>query len=224
MEGIDYNQRLFVAGETRSGKSEFLNLIFSGFRCQRFLLDTKGGEWVIPGVEPVSDVEAIDWREPIIHFVTRSAEVAEIDEIFVALNRRRNIVVCVHELGDLCGHSTNATPASVNRYISQGGAMGRGLIGASQIPVDIPKRAKTEAQHIVCVVPPLGEDDLKTIARMISGISWQELQIMLEEVQQEYGKWSFVWFQKGGVEPVAFAPLPDHLRSSIIVRRAAGVS
>lgn len=224
MEGIAFNQRVFVAGETRSGKSEFVNLLFSGFRCQRFLLDTKGGEWLIPGVQPTRDVAMIDWRQPIIHFITQTSEVDEVDELFQELNRRQNIVVCCHELGDLCGHSTNRTPASVNRYFSQGGAWGRGLLGASQIPVDIPKRAKTEAQHIVTFVPPMADDDLKTIAKMVSGIDAAELRLMLEECEREFGRHSFIWFTKGAGEPSVWGPLPEHLRRGIIVRRAAGVS
>jgi hypothetical protein len=225
VEGIDYNQRVFVAGQNRSGKSEFVNLVFSGFRCQRFLLDTKGGEWSIPGVEPTADVGSIDWRQPIIHYVTQTSEVDEIDEVFCELNHRRNIVVCVHELGDLCGHSTNRTPASVNRYYSQGGAWGRGIVGASQLPVDMPKRAKTEAQHVVVFVPALTEDDLKTIARMLSNIDAGELKAMIEETEREFGQYSFIWFRKSAsIEPVAFPPLPAHLRDRIIVKRSEGVS
>lgn len=225
MQGIAYNQRVFVAGQNRSGKSEFVNYLFSNFRCQRFLLDTKGGEWTIAGVEPTTDAAAIDWREPIIHFVTQTSEVEEIDEIFQVLNTRQNISVCVHELGDLCGHSTNRTPASVNRYYSQGGAWGRGIIGASQLPVDMPKRAKTEAQHVFTFVPPLTEDDLKTIARMLAGIDAAELKTLIEETEREHGQYSFLWFQKSArAEPVAYPPLPEHLRKQIIVKRVAGVS
>lgn len=225
MQGIEYNQRVFVAGQTRSGKSEFLNLLFSQFRCQRFLLDTKGGEWRVPNVEPTTDAAEIDWREPIIHFVTQTSEVEEIEELFGALNGRRDLVACVHELGDLCGHSTNRTPPAVNRYLAQGGAWGRGLLGASQLPVDMPKRAKTEVQHIFTFAPPLGRDDLQTIAKMISGIKADELKAMLEEAEREFGRHTFIWFPKGaGGEPTIYPPLPKHLRDRIIVKRAAGAT
>lgn len=225
MDGIEYKQRVFVAGQTRSGKSELLNLLFSSFRCQRFLLDTKGGEWSIDGVEQSTDVAMIDWRQPIVHFVTQTSEVDEVDELFQALNRRRDLVVCVHELGDLCGHSTNRTPASVNRYLSQGGAWGRGLLGASQLPVDMPKRAKTEVQHVFAFAPPLGRDDLETIAQMLSGIDAARLKAMLEDAEREFGPHTFIWFRKGaGAGPVIYPPLPQHLRDRIIVRRAPGVS
>jgi len=42
--GVRYHERAFFAGPTESGKSELLNFVFSGFRCQRLLYDTKGHE------------------------------------------------------------------------------------------------------------------------------------------------------------------------------------
>ena len=224
-QGIRYSDRVLVAGQSGSGKSELTNYLFSCFRCQRLLLDTKGGEWVIPGVEPVSDPEAIDWREPLIHYQTATTGVDEIDGLFTAANERRNLVIAVHELGDLCEHSTNKTPASVNRYLAQGRAWGRGLIGASQLPVDMPKRAKTEAGHIFVFVPPLGKEHLAVVAGAIEGISVDELKAELEAIEREHGEHTFLYFRKGrGGECTVWEPLPEHLRGQIIVRRAEGVS
>ena len=144
MAGIRYNQRTFIAGPTESGKSDLMNVLFSEVKCQRMLVDTKGHEWSIAGVEPVSDPAMIDWREPIIHYVTTGTEVEEIDELFGRAEQQRDLVVAVHELGDLCEYTTQKTPGSVNRYLAQGGANGRGFFGASQLPVDMPKRARSE--------------------------------------------------------------------------------
>src|SRR3978361_1548337 len=134
MSGVRYHERAFFAGPTESGKSELLNFCLSGFRCQRLLWDSKGHEWTVPGVEPVSDPAAIDWTQPFIHYVTTTTEVAEVDEVFAQAEKRPDLVVAVHELGDLCEYTTNKTPASVNRYLAQGGAKGRGFLGASQEP------------------------------------------------------------------------------------------
>jgi hypothetical protein len=223
-QGIRYTDRVFVAGQTGSGKSELVNYLWSQMRCQRLLLDTKGGEWTIPEVEAVhGDPAAIDWREPVIHYVTATTERAEIDELFVAANQRRNLVIAVHELGDLCEHSTNKTPASVNKYLAQGRAWGRGLIGASQLPVDMPKRVRTEAQHIFVFAPPMTEEHLAVVARAIEGIGVGELKAELEAVEAAHGEHTFMYFRKRGArEPTVWAPLPEHLRSQIIVRRAEG--
>lgn len=224
--GIGYSDRVFVAGQNGSGKSELVNYLWSQMRCQRLLLDTKGGEWVVPGVEAVRDPEAIDWQAPIIHYVTQTTGTDEIDDIFRRANERRNLSIAVHELGDLCEHSTNKTPASVNKYLAQGRAWGRGLIGASQLPVDMPKRAKTEVQHVFVFVPAIAEEHLAVVARAIEGVSVRELKAELEDVEAECGEHAFIHFPKGrgGSGPTVWEPLPEHLRAKIIVRRAQGVS
>jgi energy-coupling factor transporter ATP-binding protein EcfA2 len=103
--GIVHHDRVFIAGRTGSGKSELINVLFSGFACQRLLVDTKD-EFDIPGVERVRDVAAIDWSEPIIHYVDSSSQAGEFDELFEACLRRRHLVVAVHELAERRAPST----------------------------------------------------------------------------------------------------------------------
>lgn len=221
MDGPAFHERVFIAGPTESGKSELLNVLFSGFRCQRVLVDTKGHEWSIDGVEPVEgDPSAIDWREPVIHYVTASTEVGEIDELFQRLTTRRDLVVAVHELGDLCGYVTQRTPESVNRYLAQGGAKGRGFLGATQLMVDMPKRARTEVQHAYVMVPPMDLDHLRGVCRMVEGASPERMRSDLDEHESECGPYSFIHYPKGARrEPTWWPPLPDHLRAEAIVRR-----
>lgn len=223
MSGVRYNERVFVAGPTESGKSELLNVLFSQFRCQRLLVDTKGHEWAIADVEPISDPAMIDWGQPVIHYVTASTELGEIEELFSRAGERRDIVVCVHELGDLCGFSTNRTPESVNRYLTQGGANGRGFLGASQLPVDMPKQARAQVQHIFTMVPAIAEDHLKVVCGMVEGISPREMRAELEAVQREQGDHSFIHWPKGALqEPTSYPPMPAWMREkSIVTRRQA---
>lgn len=219
MSGLRYNERAFVGGPTESGKSELLNVLFSQFQCQRLLYDSKGHEWTIAGVEPVSDPAAIDWREPIVHYVTASTDVAEVDEVFSQAERQRDLVVCVHELGDLCEYNTNKTPGSVNRYLAQGGANGRGFLGGSQVPVDMPKRAKTEANRIYTMSPAMSEEHLKVLAKMAE-VTEPQMRAMIEEAGGEHGEHAFVEWPRGAKqEPTIWPPLPEWMRSETIVRR-----
>lgn len=225
MSGLKYNQRLFVAGMTRSGKSEILNWAADQIACQKLLLDTKGGEWVIPGVEPTRDPLEIDWTQPWVHYVTQGTELGEINEVFRQCNERRNLLVLVHELGDVCGYNTNATPPQADKYIAQGGAWGKGWYGASQLPVDMPKRAKNQAEHVVVVVPAMDDDQLKVVARLIEGYSLAQLKELILEVQEEKGPHAWIHFEKGATEgPTVYDPLPEEVRAGITVRRAEGVS
>ena len=223
MTGVRFNERVLVVGPTESGKSELLNVLFSEMRCQRLLFDTKGHEWSIEGVEPVSDPAAIDWNQPIVHYVTAGTDLAEVVDVFEQCCRRRNLVVCVHELNDLSGYSTNKTPEVVNRYLSQGGANGRGMLGATQMPVDMPKRARSEVQHVYTLVPPIDEEHLKVVCRIVGAINAQEMRSELEAVQREHGDHAFIHWPKGALqEPTSWAPLPDWmLEQSIVKRRQA---
>lgn len=221
MSGVNYNERTFIAGPTESGKSELLNVVFSQFQCQRLLYDTKGHEWTIKGVEPVSDPAAIDWSQPIIHYVTTTTEVGEADEVFSQAERRLDLVVAVHELGDLCEYHTNKTPQSVNRYLAQGGANGRGFLGASQEPVDMPKRAKKEINHAFTMTPPMSAEHLHEVAKTVGGgIGGSEMHEELQHLHREQGDHSFIHWPRGALqEPTAYPPLPEWMRKQSIVSR-----
>ena len=216
---VRYHERVFVGGPSESGKSELLNVLFSQFRCQRLLYDSKGHEFTIAGVEPVSDPAAIDWSQPIIHYVTTTTEVAEVDEVFSQAERRPNLLVCVHELGDLCEYHTNKTPQPVNRYLAQGGAKGRGFIGGSQEPVDMPKRAKKEINHAYTMTPPMSREHLKVIGEIV-GVSGPEMEAELRQLQAEHGPHAFVHWPKGALQdPTYWPPLPAEIRAHNIVKR-----
>jgi hypothetical protein len=219
--GVNYHERIFIAGPTESGKSELLNFTFSQFHCQRLLYDTKGHEWTIEGVEPVSDPAAIDWSQPIVHYVTTTTDVAEADEVFSQVALRHDLVVAVHELGDLCDYHTNRTPGSVNRTLSQGGAKGLGFYGASQEPVDMPKRAKKEINHAFTMAPAMSAEHLAEVAKFVGGgISGAQMAEEINTLHQQSGDHSFIHWPRGALqEPTAWPPLPDWMRQQSIVKR-----
>lgn len=221
MTGVNYHERIFIAGPTESGKSELLNFTFSQFHCQRLLFDTKGHEWTIEGVEPVSDPAAIDWSQPVIHYVTTSTDVREVDEVFAVAEQRVDLVVAVHELGDLCEFTTNKTPASVNRYLAQGGSNGRGFLGASQEPVDMPKRAKKEIQHAFTMAPAMSAEHLEEVAKFVGGgITGRAMEEEIHAHHREHGDHAFIHWPRGALqEPTAWPPLPDSYRAQSIVKR-----
>src|SRR2546423_968712 len=158
--GLHPQDRTFVGGQSRSGKSELINVLLSLLRGQWLLVDTKP-EFEIAGVEPARDPGEIDFGERVIHYVaSATGGPDEIDEVFErcwkAPGRR---TVGVHELGDACDFRAQRAGKWVNAYISKGGAHGKGFIGGSQRPVDIPVRALSEAQHVFYVVPRLVRND-----------------------------------------------------------------
>jgi hypothetical protein len=218
-EGIVYNDRVLVLGQTGSGKSELLNHLFSTFSCQRLLLDTKGGEWGVPEVEPTTVVEEIDWSAPIIHFVTQTDDPMEVDGIFEIARRRRHLTICVHEMCDLCNYSAQRTPPNVSAYLSKGRAHGLGLLGGSQRPVEMPVRGRSEVQHVFVVVPRMGAEDVQAISRIGIGIDPKALGDLIDQVEEQAGEHSFIWFRKGARGHTIHRPLPEQLRARTSVER-----
>ena len=226
--GIRDTDRVVVAGQTGSGKSELINFLAStGYRCQRLLVDSKD-EFSVPGVQPAHHADDIDWEQPFIHYVDDRGDLREYDRLFrVCLERKAGrerqgsygLAVIVHELGDLCGDSPGQTPQWVNAYIRKGRAHGLGLLGGAQRPVNVPKAARTEAQHVFAFAPGFDPDDRPVVARMI-GVSERELDDMLTRAAatSPTGEHSFIWHDKRARRTVIRPPLPDALRRRSVIQ------
>lgn len=219
MSGIRWHQRVFVAGYTGSGKSGVLNHFFSQLRNQRLLLDTKP-EFTIPGVEPTHAVEDIDWTAPIIHYQDAAGDLDEYDRLFHACMKRRNLTVCVHELADLCDDQPNRTPKYVRAWLRKGNIFGNGTLSASQRPVGMPRQARTEAQHIIAMVPALDDEDHKIVAKLAQMpadelYNWIERAAALSPDRRH----SFVWVDRDARRTQISPPLPEHLRRRCVVQQ-----
>jgi len=230
---IRWHDRVFVTGQSSSGKSEVLNYLFSRVRPQKILLDTKG-EFAIDdekgrAIRPTRRTKDIDWEQRVIHFQELAGDLDQYDELSWEIMQRRNIVVCCHELADLCDDQPNRTPKWVRQHIRKGNVFGNGWLSGSQRPVGMPRQARTEAQHVIHMVPSLDVDDHKIVAPMMR-LNDYELHKHLDEAAAlaQTGEFSFVWFDRrnrhsGASGLSLWPPLPDDRRRAIIVRRTADV-
>jgi energy-coupling factor transporter ATP-binding protein EcfA2 len=218
--GLRHNDRVFVCGQSGSGKSELLNLFFSLLGNQRLLLDTKP-EFRIPDVDPVSDPAEIDWTQKTIHYVpTVTGGLEEIDELFERALRRRNLTIVCHEISDLCEFQPGRTPKWVNGYISKGSVRGDGFYSGSQRPVQGVSRARTESNQTFYVVPRLVKKTDHSAMAEPMGMDPDTLATSLDTTQAEHGRHSYLWWDARARELQAFPPLPEQLRSRIVVERA----
>lgn len=222
MSGIRWHDRVFVVGGTGSGKSELLNYLFSGMSCQKMLLDTKP-EFYIPDVAPVSRPGDIDWSAPVIHYRDLAANLGDYDEIFYEAHHRRNFLICCHEFADLCNDEPSRVPEWVRKSLRKGNVFGNGLLGGTQRPVGMPRQARTEAQHVIHMVPALDPEDEQIVARMMH-MPVRELDRQLAEAAEispdPEGRFSAVWYDRRAGETRILPPLPAEVRSQILVRRA----
>jgi hypothetical protein len=241
--GIRYNDRVLFLGDTGAGKSELINFWWEQFRCQRLLFDSKDefsipdprherpipsgasyDELVAAGVpflDPVSELDGIDWSAPLIHYVPATEEVPEVDALFRAAYARKGaLVIAAHEASDLCEYQANKTPSGFNAYVSKGRVRGKGLLLGSQLPVNLPVRGKTLNQHVMVSVPRFTRsDDLKAVAQAV-GQDWQQFAAACDELHGTAGDYAYWWFNRRTRELRPCVPLNDACRARIrIVRR-----
>jgi hypothetical protein len=215
--GIRYTDRVFVAGVNGSGKSLLINHLATRFACQRFLYDTKD-EFTVPGVGAVHRIHQIDWSQPVIHYIDTAGDLKETDRLFRMLWERRvgrdpskryGLIVVVHELADLCADQPGGTPQWVNNYIRKGRAHGLGLIAGSQRPRNIPRAARTEAQHVFSFAGGFDGEDVPVMAQM-HRLSVGEFETALAQAAQT-GEHAYIWGDRRARTNVIRPPLPPHL-------------
>jgi hypothetical protein len=222
---FNFNDRLYALGYSTSGKSEVLNLLFSGVRCQKLLIDNKP-EFAIDDIEPVHAPDRIDWTEPVIHYQPApGSDHTQYEEIFAQAFTRRGLTICVHELGALVDYNANRAGRYLISYLSQGARLGLGLLAGTQRPVYVPVSGMTEAKHVLVFTPQLARrEDNDSAAQALSPVdgrplSTNEMIAELGSLHHEQGAYSFLWKDRGTGQLIALPPLPDHLRDSSIVRR-----
>jgi hypothetical protein len=202
--GFSYRHRAIVLGRTTSGKSTLINAMFEGYRCQRVLVDTKD-EWRIAGVEPVHKPGEIDWTQPIIHYIDDGGRPEDYDKLFKILRQRRQgrvagpktygLKVAVHELADLCADTPGRAGTYVAGYWRKGAAHGQGVDAGSQRPVNIPKIARTEVEHVLVMEAPFDPEDEPTIAAAL-GVTIDRLR-ELQAQARSLGQHAYIWRPKG---------------------------
>lgn len=221
--GIRYTDRVFVGGINESGKSTVINVIAAGFRCQVLLYDTKD-EFSIPGVDAVHTPEGIDWDQRIIHVIDDNGDLRETDRLFKTIWQRKagrtehkttyGLVVVVHELADLCADQPGKSPQWVSVVIRKGRGHKIGVLYGSQRPRNIPRVARTEAQHSISMARGFDPEDLPVVAGMHK-MTVSEFEAALAQASA-LGDHAAVWYDKRARRNVILPPLPpETLRNTL---------
>jgi hypothetical protein len=224
-QGIRWNDRVLVLGQNGSGKSVLINHLAARYRCQVLLFDTKD-EFSIPAVHPVYDVDNVDWDERVIHVVDDSGDLRHTERLFSAAMQRKSgrersgtygLVIVVHELGDVCLDTPGGAPPSVNAYIRKMRAHAGGLLAGSQRPRNIPRIARTEAQHIFAFSPGFDPEDLPIVAACL-GMSVSECERALEQAASlsPTGEHAYIWRDKRARATVIRPPLPPEMMADTL--------
>jgi hypothetical protein len=225
---IDWNHRVLLAGQTRSGKSEMARYLFSQIRVRRVLVDPKK-EWTlgvgIPRIDmhaqtmddAIAEADAIDWTSPIVHVSPawlgkrggNDPSRFQLEALFARIMRIP---------GDLCvwidegyGVSNSSwAPAGLIELEVAGGGRGKGSITCTQRPVNIAKELLTESFHLF-LFGPLDEEDVKETLRGCTRFIPPALALELMDAQPEHG---YLYVNKIARTYALGPPLPAHLRGA----------
>jgi len=221
---FSYNDRLYALALTRSGKSEILNVMFSGVACQRLLLDPKP-EFYVPGLDPVHTPEGIDWNTGLIHYQPQpGSDCAQYEQIFADAWTRNALLICIHELAALVDYQPGRAGRYMVSYCAQGGAKGKGLLAGTTRPFLVPTAAIAEATHVLVLPPQLArEDDMKAAAAAMAPVNDQPFtRHDLAAEMTQLPRYGFLWKDRRqeGSPLHSFPPLTPEMRARSIVKRS----
>ena len=98
-----------------------------------------------------------------------------------------------------------------------------GILNSVAEVKEVRDQARTEAQHVIHMVPALDPEDEQIVARMMH-MPVRELDRQLAEAAEispdPEGRFSAVWYDRRAGETRILPPLPAEVRSQILVRRA----
>jgi hypothetical protein len=225
---IDWNQRILLAGMTRSGKSEVARFLFSQMRVRRVLVDPKR-EWAL-GVglprhelraqtmdEAVAEVEAIDWTLPVVHVSpawlgrrgSRDASRYQLEALFARIARiPGDLHVWIDEGYGVS--NSNWAPAGLLELEVAGGGRGKGTTTCTQRPVNVAKELLTEADHLF-LFGPLDQEDVRESLRGCSSFLAPDRALELMASQPRHG---YLYVNKPDRTYAIGPPLPAHLRTA----------
>jgi pentatricopeptide repeat protein len=225
---IRWNQRVLIAGMTRSGKSELARYLFAQMRCRRVLIDPKR-EWAlgvgVPRIElgattmeaAEREAAAIDWTQPVLHVSplwlgrrgARDAARYQLEALFARIARLPGDThVWIDEGYGVS--SASWAPAGLIELEVAGGGMGKGSTTCTQRPVNVAKELLTEADYLF-LFGPLDRDDVAESLRGCSSFLPPERALELMAAQPRYG---YLFVSKPDRSYAIGPPLPAHLRTA----------
>jgi pentatricopeptide repeat protein len=225
---IRFNQRVLIAGMTRSGKSELARYLFAQMRCRRVIVDPKR-EWSlgvgIPRVELTAttperaeaEVERIDFAQPVVHVSPawlgrRGAKDAARYQLEALFGRLARLPGDLHVWIDEGYGVSSASwaPAGLIQLEVAGGGMGKGTTTCTQRPVNVAKELLTEADHLF-LFGPLDREDVAETLRGCTSFIAPERALELMSAQPRYG---YLYVSKPDRSYAIGPPLPAHLRTA----------
>lgn len=197
---IRYEERVFVVGATRTGKSTLTKRLFQSTAAPRLIVDPNDSTLTASVTSPggtFSDPRRVP-DVATARFVPRDPDDRDAyDALFNWAFHRYPRYVWLDEAGQIAPAS--GYPKAVNRYVVQGAKRGLGLIACHTRPREVMRNLIAQAAHVFCFYLP-NPDDRKHIAEIV-GLPFPELNDAIEELDEK----GFLWWD-GNTRTLTICP------------------
>jgi hypothetical protein len=205
-EPVRYNERAFIVGKTRSGKTTLARRLAAGFTgARRVIFDVKGRLGDL-GAPTVRQPEQIDPALPVVRYVPATLERPVFERAYEAVWRLAGPTVLWDDEAAVTTSSAWA-PRYSDVYQQQGAELGKGRLVCSQRWQTVAVNLRSEAEHVFICGESLNRRDLEALAEEIDRPA-DELRKRMRDVAAAHGPYAFLWWQRATDELADCAPLP----------------
>jgi hypothetical protein len=206
MRGIRLSDRVLLVSKTGGGKTTLAGYIVEGLQPVRTIVVDPKDELEL-GVIKARTAAELDFVAPVIHYVPSSFEREDLEEAAQRIWNCPGPYIClIDELAEIS--SPNYCPEGFRLGITQGRSKRKCFVACTQRLAESHPVFRSQAEHIIMLVPAPIELDLRTLAGHVGReASW--LGEQLRTLEQELGPYSHLWSVDSGKEMRRCAPLPS---------------
>lgn len=200
---IRFEERVFVVGMTRSGKSTLTKKLFLSTPAPRLVVDPNDSSLTASVVSPggtFSDPRRVPDVATARFVPTDPDDRDAYDALFErAFRRYPNYYVWVDEAGQVAPAS--GYPKALNRYVVQGAKRSLGFIGCHTRPREVLRNLISQSSHLFVFYLP-NPDDRRHIAE-IAGVPADDLSAAIDDLEEK----GFLWWNGNTRQLTACPPL-----------------
>lgn len=204
MRGIRLSDRVLLVSMTGGGKTTLASYILEGLQPVRTIIVDPKDDLEL-GVPKARSAAEIDFSPPVVHYVPASFDRDELEDAAQRIWRCPGPYVClIDELAEIS--SPNYCPEGFRLLATQGRGKRKCVVACTQRTSECHPVFRSQAEHVIVLVPAPIELDLKTLAGHVRREA-AFLKEQLDSLEGEHGEYSHLWFVDHGKEMRRCAPL-----------------
>jgi energy-coupling factor transporter ATP-binding protein EcfA2 len=202
--------RVLIVGQTGKGKTTLAEYIVGHLQpCRTIIFDAKeewaDGHFGYPAARTVEQLAAA-LHQPVVHFIPSSLEHDELEEAcWLVWITPGPYIWLIDETSAFT--NANYCPRGLKLGVTQGRKQRKLILALTQRLAESHPVFRSQAEHVIVLVPTPIELDLKAIASAIRRDP-ETIRRELESLHKESGDYSHLWYVLDGDELRRMAPAP----------------